>query len=58
MAANIIILALIAGYSIFLIRRGYKNKKAGKHIGCAGCSGECGQCAGCGAHSDPTPPEK
>ena len=29
MIANIVILALIAGYCIFLIRKGYKNHKEG-----------------------------
>lgn len=58
MAANIIILVLIAGYCIFLIHRAYKNKKAGKHIGCAGCSEKCGQCAGCSTHPDSIPHEE
>ena len=31
--ADIVILTLIIGYCVFLIYRGYKNKKAGKPVG-------------------------
>ena len=44
--ADIVILTLIIGYCVFLIYRGYKNKKAGKPVGCAGCSGNCRSCGG------------
>lgn len=45
--ADLIILVLIIGYCIFLIARGYRNKKMGKPAGCAGCGGSCGSCGGC-----------
>ena len=47
MIANIIILALIAGYCIFLIRKGIRNWKEGKSTGCIGCGGNCAGCHGC-----------
>ena len=48
MIANVIIVALIAGYSIYLIRNIIKNWKEGKSPSCAGCSGGCGgNCSGC-----------
>ncbi|GAB5610585.1 hypothetical protein JCM37173_11110 [Allocoprococcus similis] len=53
MIANIVILALIAGYCIFLIRKGYKNHKEGKPVGCAGCSGNCSSCSGCSSKAAP-----
>lgn len=45
MAADILILFLIAAYCIFLIYRARKNAKEGKSSGCAGCGGSCGSCA-------------
>ena len=36
MMANIVILTLIAAYCIYLIYKGCKNMKEGKHPGCAG----------------------
>lgn len=50
MIADVIILILIAGYSCFLIYRGYKNRKKGKTTGCGGSCGSCscGFCSGNG----------
>ena len=44
---NVIVIALVAGYCAYLIGKAYKDKKEGRHIGCAGCSGACGHCSGC-----------
>ena len=43
MIANIVIITLIIGYCIFLIYKGYKNHKEGKHVGCGGCSAAAGK---------------
>ena len=45
MIANIVILLLVLGYSGWVLRRMYKQKKAGI-CSCSGCSG-CGCSAGC-----------
>lgn len=50
MAANIIIVVLIAGYAVFVIRRMHKRKKQGFSCSCGcggGCSGNCAGCSGC-----------
>lgn len=44
MIANILIIALVAAYCIFLTIKIARDAKAGKHIGCAGCSGNCAMC--------------
>ena len=46
MAADILIISLIASYCIFLIYKARKNAKEGKAPGCAGCGGNCGSCSG------------
>ena len=46
MAADILIISLIASYCIFLIYKARKNAKRGKAPGCAGCGGNCGSCSG------------
>lgn len=54
--ANVIVLALVAAYGVFVIRYLYSRKKEGLScVGCAGntrtgggCSGHCSGCSGCG----------
>lgn len=58
MIADIVVLTLILGYCIFLLYKGYKNKKAGKPVGCAGCSGNCRSCGGCQIHPVSTQDKK
>lgn len=51
--ANIIVLAILIAYTVFVIRWFIKEKKAGRSITCGscpsgGCSGGCsGHCDGC-----------
>ena len=46
MAADILIISLIASYCIFLIYKARKNAKEGNAPGGAGCGGNCGSCSG------------
>ena len=49
MIADIIILAVVASYCGFVIRRHMKNRKNPK-AGCGGCSGCGGNCLGSGGN--------
>ncbi|MDO4293970.1 MAG: FeoB-associated Cys-rich membrane protein [Eubacteriales bacterium] len=52
--ATFIVLALVLGYCAFLLYKGYKDRKEGRHTGCAGCSGcGSGSCSACGSGSAP-----
>ena len=46
--ASFVILALIVGYSVWVVARGVRRRRAGQ----GGCSGCCGCCSGC-AHAAP-----
>lgn len=58
MAADILIISLIASYCIFLIYKARKNAKEGKAPGCAGCGGNCGSCSGCATSAGKTENKK
>ena len=58
MAADILIISLIASYFIFLIYKARKNANEGKAPGCAGCGGNCGSCSGCATSAGKTENKK
>ena len=58
MAADILIISLIASYCIFLIYKARKNAIEGKAPGCAGCGGNCGSCSGCATSAGKTENKK
>ena len=58
MAADILIISLIASYCIVLIYKARKNAKEGKAPGCAGCGGNCGSCSGCATSAGKTENKK
>ena len=48
MAAEILIVLLIAGYTVFAARKKYRDFKKGKGCGCSDCSGCCAHGKKCG----------
>ncbi|HBM46910.1 FeoB-associated Cys-rich membrane protein [Clostridium sp. OF09-36] len=52
MLADIIVVAVIAGYCFYVIRKRHQQKKSG------GCSGSCAGCSGCASCHPSTPEPK
>ena len=51
MIFDLLILALVLGYSAWLILRAVRRRWAGQTGGCCGCSGGCCGCSSCGCGS-------
>ena len=58
MAADILIISLIASYCIFLFFNSIKMETGVKAPGCAGCGGNCGSCSGCATSAGKTENKK
>ncbi len=58
MVADIIVVALVLAYCVFVLVRRFKASKQTKENPCAGCCGSCSGCSACCSAAPHAKPEK